>query len=141
MSMFQEPGFIKKLHSTGGSSSSSDALVKPFTAGEAVGGHRIVKIDSDGFVYYADNTDLNESNDFAFGITTQSAALGDPVSVLLFGYLEEASWAWDLTKKLYLSTVGQITQIVPTAGFILDLGMPLSAVSILFAPKVPIVLV
>ncbi len=88
-------------------------------AGEDLGGHRAVVTDN-GLAYYADNTNADHSN-IVLGITLGAVNAGDPASVVTLG---ELPGLFGLTPNapIYLSNNGILTQVVPTTGFIQQLG-------------------
>lgn len=98
-------------------------------AGENLGGHRAVYING-GNAFYADNT-IPSNSDLVAGITLSSASLGEQVIIQREGEIEEGSWNWTSAQKIYLSTLGQITQTIPTTGAIVELGVAQSATKII----------
>lgn len=90
------------------------------TAGENLGGHRIVWIDTDDKAYYADQT--LATADRAIGVTTGAASLNTSVTIVTDGELVEPSWNW-VVGPVFLSTSGQLTQIPPTTGHLVQVGV------------------
>lgn len=115
-------------------------LVRP--AGEILGGHRIVYINSDGKAYYASNTILSDSVR-ALGITLNAAAVDDNVSIQSFGEVIETSWSWTMGSPIYLSSNGQLTQTPPVSPALFQriIGFPLTTTSLFFSFREPIILV
>ena len=103
--------------------------VKAFVAGATIGGHRIVIIQDNGTVNYADNSDLTHKTRI-IGITTGAVAQEAIGHVRTYGVLVEPTWNWTMGIPIWLSTNGQLTQTPPTTGFLLEIGYPLSATSI-----------
>ena len=98
-----------------------DAVVIPVEAGQALGGHRIVRLVA-GKVWYADATIAGHA-DAVFGMTTQAANAGETVQVLTAGRHTEPSWAWTPDDPLFLGENGQLIQSpLPGAAFDLVLG-------------------
>ena len=120
-----QPKFIKDIRNS-------------YMTGEAVGGHRAVILDND-LVFYVNNTNLTHA-DKPIGITTQAAILGAFVNVIFSGEIEENSWNWDITKPLYISTGGNLTQICPTSGFICIIATPITNKKILVLKETIIIL-
>lgn len=110
-----------------------------YVAGEAIGGQRAVMLHSDDKLYYADQSNPTHFNR-VLGITTGAVASGATPTVRCAGKMTEPTWAWDLDKFLYLSTNGLLTQTPPSSGFLLQLGWPLSATSIMVDIKEPILI-
>jgi len=110
------------------------------TAAENVGGHRIVTIDSIGDVLHADK-DLIIDGKKAIGMTTQAALAGNQVIIAISGdEITEPSWNWDTNKPIYLGDDGVVTQVAPTVGFVLIVGVVLSPTSIRIRIEMPIFL-
>lgn len=95
-------------------------------ASAALGGHRAVILSETGAVY-ADNMSLSHSGRVS-GITTGSAASGQPVSIQSAGKITEPSWSWTPGNDIWLGTNGQLTQTFPVAPvFTQRLGYAISA--------------
>lgn len=116
----------------------SNATVISYTAGESLGGHRAVVIES-GEAFYASNDTPSHKN-AVIGITTGAAAISHTVSIRTFGEIVEPSWSWVEGLPIYLSTNGQLTQTVPTSGFQLQLGYAITDTSMFININTPIVL-
>ena len=98
------------------------------TAGEAIGGHRMVYVASSGNVMYADCSQITHAHR-VFGLTINAAVSGESVNVQLRGIVENSGWSWDLGKEIFLGENGLLTQTPPTAGYILWVGYPVSQTS------------
>ena len=123
----------------GPAGAAGDSLVSDLLAGEALGGQRVVIVGADNQLYYADNT-IPEHFNRILGVTTGAAAPGALATVRVGGEMTEPTWAWDLTKFLYLSTGGLLTQTPPSAGFLIEMGWPISSTTIMVDIKFPILL-
>jgi hypothetical protein len=99
-------------------------LVKNYTAGEDIGGHRVVFMENGQWFYASDFSKLHIGS--RVGITTGSAITGDPVNVQTFGHLTEGSWNFLVDKPIFLGDNGLITQSKPTV-VLLTLGSVLTA--------------
>ncbi|MGA2433931.1 MAG: hypothetical protein ABSG25_01460 [Bryobacteraceae bacterium] len=108
--------------------------------GEDIGGDRVVIIDIDGLLYYADQTNLYDI-DKILGITTQAGIQGTMIKVQGSGEMVEPSWSWDMTLPIYLGVNGLLTQILPTSRFLLEMGFPSSPISMIIKIGTPIILV
>ena len=106
-------------------------------AGINLSGHRIVYIAADGLAYYADKDSIGTVLN-AVGLTTGAANQGTDAVILPIGKIDEPSWAWDVTKLVYLGNNGLLTQTIPDSGVILQIGIPLSATRLLVDIKIPI---
>lgn len=119
-----------------GVSGASHILTYP--AGEILSGHRMVVLN-DGEAFYADSTILNHANRVV-GMTTGAAMLGADVPIHTEGEITEPSWNWTLDVPVWLGLTGLLTQVVPTSGFSLIIGFPLSAVKLFISIREPIFL-
>lgn len=90
-------------------------------AGESLGGHRIVRMHNSDEVLYASNSDSSQLYN-VLGLTTGAATIGADVVVLLGGEITEPSWNWTKDQYVYLGLNGQLTQTLPTTGFLLVIG-------------------
>lgn len=93
-------------------------------SGEALGGHRAVRIGSDGLVYYA-SSDNEATTDGVVGITSKAAELGAKAQITMFGPLTEPTWSWS-PGPIFLGVNGILTQTPPTNGVGLILGYALT---------------
>jgi hypothetical protein len=94
-------------------------------------GHRAVCIRN-GYAEYADNT--TPLVDVA-GITTGSGSIEVPIHT--FGLLTEPSWDWT-EGDIYLGTEGNLTQVVPSSGYLVRLGHAVSPTTILVSIDSPV---
>jgi hypothetical protein len=105
----------------------------------ALGGNRVVKTTTSGKVGYADK-DTSGDKSIVLGITqTSSVDLADSY-VQTSGKMVEPSWAWTMGLPIYCGNIGNLTQTVPTTGFICQVGTPLSPTSMNIEVQQPIVL-
>lgn len=108
------------------------------TAGEDIGGHRVVIQYTDGCVYYASNT--SDSHKHAIlGITTGAVSSGNTATIQTYGELTEPSWTWTPGLPVFLSTNGLLTQTAPSSGFVLVIGTAQTATKLFVSIKPPIV--
>jgi len=128
-----EKSIYEAIVSTAGAS-----LLNTQVAGEVLGGHRLVNLIN-GELFYA-SSDSSSNIGKLYGMTTQAAELGTSCSVLICGDWTEFSWNWDVTKKLYLGTNGVIVQDPPSSGFILNIGLPITSISVSLRIESPIIL-
>lgn len=104
-------------------------------AGEALSGHRGVYVAADGLAYYADPA--NETGRLLSGITTGAAALGASASIQTDGAVDEPSWAWTAGGgPVWLGTAGALTQTVPVAGLLIQVGIPMGPTRLRIEPQV-----
>ena len=130
---------LQGLQGPPGATVISGAII-PKTAGENLGGNRVVAIGTDGQAYYANQTNPEHTHK-VLGITTGAVIIGESASIQTFGEMTEVSWNWDMTKPLFLGVNGLMTQTAPSSGFVLQLGIPLTPTSIFIDIGKSIVLV
>ena len=99
-----------------------------YVAGEILGGHKAIVIDNN-LAYYADCTNLSYINK-PIGISSNASDEGGEVTVVFFGELEEVSWSWDITKPIWISTNGLLTQTPAISGFSCIIAMPITTTKI-----------
>lgn len=109
-------------------------------AGEALGGNRIVVLDGAGQAYYATNADPTHFHR-VLGMTLNSGAMGEPVSVIRNGEVIEPSWNWTLYIPVFLGTNGLLTQTQPSTGFSLIVGFPVTTTKLFVSIREPIALI
>lgn len=114
---------------TGGSSSVT------YTAGEALGGHRGVLVDT-GVAYYADSSVVADIGKLV-GITTGAVSMGADAVVLTSGEITEPSWTW-VPGPVYLGLTGLLTQTPPATGFIQVVGIAMTATVLLVRIQDPV---
>lgn len=116
-----------------------DGSTVTFVAATALGGHRIVAAAFNGKAKYADNSDTSTANN-VLGMTVGAAAQDASVVVQQSGELVEPSWSWEEAKPVFCGASGVPTQIPPTSGFSLVIGVATSPTSIAIGVKQPIIL-
>lgn len=109
-------------------------------AGEDLSGHRAVILDSAGLAWYADRAVAGDKLRVA-GITLGAALTGVEVWVLAHGPVTEPSWTWTPDAPVFLGHTGLLTQIVPTDGFSIVLGVASTATSLFVNMQPPIAIV
>lgn len=120
-----------------GESSETGSTITCATA-LTMSGHRFVVLDNDKAVY-ADRTTSDHAHR-VIGMTTGASNAGS-VSVQTSGEHEEPTWSWTLGQPVFLSTTGFMTQTVPTFGFILIVGFPISATKLFIKIHQPIMMI
>jgi len=110
-----------------------------YPAGLALSGHRMVVLDDQEKVIYADNSILSHANK-VLGMTTGASVLNDISTIQVNGSISEPSWNWELEVPVWLSTNGLLTQVFPTYGFSLIIGFPLTSTNLFIDIKEPIFL-
>lgn len=111
------------------------------TAAATLSGHRVVTPTAEG-VGYATNTSMAHAR-APLWLTLTAAAAGAPVEVAAYGLVTEPSWTWTAGALLYLGPAGQLTPTppaVPDAAFAQVTGYAVTAITVFFDPRPPIVL-
>lgn len=112
-----------------------------FTAGQDLEEKRIVTLNANAQLIYADHANLTHAGRI-IGLTLESVPLGEVTEVHSFGLITNPSWNWNLTQpSVFLSTIGQITQTPPISGFINVVGHVISATQLFISVQSPINLV
>ena len=114
-------------------------VVVQCTAGEALGGHRVVVLNAAAAAVYASNA-VPEHLHKVLGMTTGAVILGAEVTVQTGGEMVEPTWAWTLDAPIFLGTNGLLTQTEPTTGFSLVVAFPVTATKIFIKLREPLAL-
>ncbi len=101
-------------------------------AGAVLSGHRLVVVEPDGQLRYADHRDASHPGRIV-GVTLSAAFKGELVSVQRAGKIKEPSWAWNISDPLWLGRNGNLVQTQPKTGFVLVVGVALAPNTILMA--------
>jgi hypothetical protein len=99
-------------------------------------GNKVVAYTANGLVY-ADNTNLTHTNS-VLGFTRTASNANSNTSIQTFGFLN-GFYGLLTGLPVYLSTNGDITQIVPNIGFVHNLGIALSSTELNINITMPIV--
>jgi len=113
-----------------------------YTAGVALGGHRVVILNREGKLSYASADNVTHMGR-VIGITMGATEPDASCQVQNFDQLDEPSWTWDLNKPVYLGLDGILTQELPTvpqSRFSMVVGFPTSSTSLFVNLREPIVL-
>ena len=117
----------------------STSLDSVYTAGETLGGHRVVIVAPDGLVYHASSAVVSECGRVV-GITSGAVAAGSPATVVSDGVMEESSWNWESGSSIYFDHNGVLTQTVPAAGYIQQVAIARSITGIIVQIYAPLAL-
>lgn len=118
-------------------SGGSDASLS-FTAATALSGHKAVRAIGDGSVGYASADQVAQAGTVV-GVTTGAAGIGNPISVVAEGIVDEPSWSWG-AGPVWLGLNGALTQTIPQSGVLQRIGLALSPTRLLVALTPPILL-
>jgi len=101
---------------------SAPAGIIQYPAAGVVSSHRAVILDANGRVAHADSTDVGH-RDLVAGISLNAAvALGDPVSVVEYGDIIDAGFAFTEGECVFFTDTGVLTQTAPAVGFSKSVG-------------------
>jgi hypothetical protein len=117
----------------------TDNIIDIYKAGQNLIKNRVVIVDTDSLVYYADSSILNHANR-VLGVVLTSVNKNGNVRIQTFDKLQNTSWNWDITLPLFLGTDGSLTQIAPITGFSLEIGKPIITDTIFINIQQPIIL-
>ncbi len=93
-------------------------------AGADLGGHRFVVASAGGWVY-ADNATVANAG-LVLGITTGAIVNGAPGYVTAEGEITNTGWTFDITKNIFLGSIGLVTQVPPSTGVLTVVGVPIN---------------
>lgn len=110
-----------------------------YPAGEILSGHRMVVLN-DGELFYADRTITVHAKKI-LGMTVGATTLGELAGVQTGGEITEPSWSWTLDVPVWLGVNGLLTQVIPTVGFSLIVGFPISSTKLLIRISEPLFLI
>ena len=102
-------------------------------AGEAIGGHRAVRVDASGTAWLA-RPDQASALD-TMGISDAAANVGALVQIRALGEANEAGWAWS-AGPVWVGANGVLTQALPTSGYLIRIGTAVGPSAISVAPHV-----
>lgn len=92
-----------------------------YVAGEAVGGHRVVRSIGGGTCGYASSNDPTGGDD-TIGLTLAAAAAGNQVDVQNSGPVTFAGWTWTPGAPVFVGLSGLLTQTPPVTGYVQSMG-------------------
>ena len=109
------------------------------TAGQDIGGHRLVLLNAQGDAIYADARQLSHA-EVVVGLTVFAAVQGQSIDIVRVGIVEEPSWSWVADQPVYLGLDGVPTQTLPPGAlFGLVVGFPITPTKLFMSIKPPIV--
>jgi hypothetical protein len=92
-------------------------ITKSYIAATNVVAYKAVRVNDNNQLIYADN-------DFpqVTGISTESGNTNQAILVATSGSVYSASWNWDTSKLVYVGNNGELIQIAPTEGYVIEVG-------------------
>ncbi len=103
-----------------GGGGNTSKIISSEIAGTVLSGHRVLVKSFNGKMVVADKDTPSHMHQVA-GIALNSAIADSAVQVQSFGEVEEPTWNWS-DGPVYLGNAGQLTQTVPTTGYLLSIG-------------------
>jgi hypothetical protein len=117
----------------------SGQLTEPIVAATSLSALRVVTLDDSGQLIYADSGNLNHA--FALiGILPAAVGLGNSIAVLTDGSLSDTNWNWNPRVPIFLGSNGQLTQTVPSSGFLVQVARAIAPTLIDFEIQQPEIL-
>ncbi|MBE9178586.1 hypothetical protein IQ268_08445 [Oculatella sp. LEGE 06141] len=119
-----------------GTTNSRALETEPIIAAVALSALRMVAIDSNGNLIYADSSNLAQMFSVV-GLVRSAVEAGAAVPVLVEGLFSDAAWNWIPGLPIFLGINGTLTQTPPTSGFLLMVGMVISPTQIFIQQQEP----
>ena len=114
--------------------------VIPLVVSGNVSGHRILSSNGSGLAFYTDVTNAQHIKSIVGMSSSSSLALGI-VDIIVGGVIIEPSWNWVAYEPIYLTGLGSLTQVVPTTGYLVQIGTPIAPTQILLDVRPAIFLI
>lgn len=106
----------------------------------SIGGHRVVYYDDLGNIAYADPSNISCLNKI-LGVTENAASPGGVLNIIRSGKLTDPVWNWDVSKPIFLGTLGTLVQSLSVGSIIEHIvAIPRSPTEIFITIREPIVL-
>jgi len=90
-----------------------------------VSAFKVVYIDTNGKINHASASDTDTSS--IVGITLEGGNSGENATVAKLGSVTNPAWTLIITERYYLGEDGELTDVMPTVGFICEVGLAQSA--------------
>ncbi len=117
--------------------STSTQVTKQYIAGENLAALKAVFVHTDGKVYMANNSSLQESG--VVGITKNAATLGDEITVIQYGIIQDSFFAtFSQGDVVILGSYGTLTNQANENGYLTRLGRCISQYTLLLLIETPI---
>lgn len=123
---------------TGGGSGTS-VVSQNEIAGQVISAVRAVQLDGTQKLIYS-SSDQGVPEAQTLGISSHAGVLDDSVNVVTFGPFSDSSITFAVNDCVYLDTNGQLTNVAPTTGVLLELGKMIKPNVLFVDIKMPIIL-
>jgi hypothetical protein len=131
------PSAIAAFVGAPGTAGPSGGTTLSKTASTSLQGQYAVKSTGDSTVGPPDPGTPSDAN-LIVGITTGAASSGDPVMVRSLGEMVDPGWSWTPDLPVFVGAGGVLTQVVPTSGWLLQVGFAESATKLLIGLRPPL---
>lgn len=112
------------------------AFTRPAAAN--VSGGKAVTLNAAGQCLHANGANASMANSVA-GISLNGGAPGADITIITSGgEIEESVWNWQANKPIFLGTDGALTQVAPTSGYVLVVGVAVGPTRMLVKVQQPI---
>lgn len=103
-----------------------------------VSGGKAVTLNAAGQCLHADGAKASMANSVV-GISLNGGAPGADITIITNGgEIEETVWNWQANKPVFLGTDGALTQVAPTSGYLLVVGVAVGPTRMLVKIQQPI---
>ena len=103
-----------------------------------VSGGKAVTLNAAGQCLHADGAKASIANSVV-GISLNGGAPGADITIITNGgEIEETVWNWQANKPVFLGTDGALTQVAPTSGYLLVVGVAVGPTRMLVKIQQPI---
>lgn len=103
-----------------------------------VSGGKAVTLNAAGQCLHADGAKTSMANSVV-GISLNGGAPGADITIITNGgEIEETVWNWQANKSVFLGTDGALTQVAPTSGYLLVVGVAVGPTRMLVKIQQPI---
>ncbi len=104
-----------QINSSGGG---SQTTTQAYLSGAALSALRLVKLNTSNQLVYADSS----VDATVLGLTFQAVSSGVAPITVISGLVVDPSWNWTRGAPLFLGTNGQLSESIPSSGFIVPIG-------------------
>lgn len=125
--------------SSGGGGGAGSSILQNELAGQTISAVRAVQLDGSQKLEYSTN-DNTVAEAQTLGISNHAGVLDDSVEVVTFGPFTDSSITFAVNDCVYLGTNGQLTNVAPTTGVLLQLGKMIKPNVLFVDIEAPIIL-
>ena len=126
-------------NSGGGSGGSSASVVQIELAGQTISAVKAVQLDGSSKLIDSTN-DATLADASVLGVSRHAGVLDDSVEVVTFGPYSDSSITFAVNDCVYLGLNGQLTNVAPTTGILVQVGKVIKDNTIFVDIEPPIIL-